>query len=99
FNLKFVWHGDKYRDLIDGYGIGIRQELEGDHRFVPWFNAAPNTNQRLNFFCLIDEIGDMEAMEAVKKFTNADRYPKIPGFKTMSSHFHNEFIMNDVLAG
>lgn len=99
FNLKFVWHGDKYRDLLDGYGIGIRQELEGDHRFVPWFNAPPNTNQRLNFFCLIDEIGDVEAMEAVKKFTNADRYPKIPGFKTMSSHFHNEFIMNVVLAG
>ena len=98
FNLKFVWHGENYRGLLDGYGMGIRQELEGDHRFVPWFNAPPGTKQRLNFFCLINEVGDNEAMEEVKEFTNADRYPKLPGYKTMSSHFHNEFIMNVVLA-
>lgn len=99
FNLKFVWHGDNYRDLLEGYGMGIRQELEGDRRFVPWFNAPPNTKQRLNFFCLIDGGSDNDVMEEVKKFTNADRYPKLPGYKTMSSHFHNEFIMNVVLAG
>lgn len=99
FNLKFIWHGKHYRNMLDGYGIGIRQELQGDRRFVPWFNAPPGTHQRLNFFCLISDAGDAEALGAVKKFTNADRYVKLPGFKTMSSHFHNEFIMNVVLAG
>jgi hypothetical protein len=99
FNLKFIWHGKNYRKMLNGYGIGIRQELEGDRRFVPWFNAPPGTQQRLNFFCLISDTGGDEAIGAVKKFTNADRYVKLPGFKTMSSHFHNEFIMNVVLAG
>lgn len=99
FNLKFIWHGKNYRKMLDGYGIGIRQELEGDRRFVPWFNAPPGTQQRLNFFCLISNEGNIDAIDAVKKFTNSDRYVKLPGFKTMSSHFHNEFIMNVVLAG
>lgn len=99
FNLKFIWHGKGYRNMLQGYGIGIRQELEGDRRFVPWFNSPPGTHQRLNFFCLISDAGDSGAIESVKKFTNADQYVKIPGFKTMSSHFHNEFIMNVVLAG
>ena len=99
FNLKFVWHGKGYRKMLDGYGIGIRQDLQGDRRFVPWFNAPPGTQQRLNFYCLISDEGDTQALNAVKKFTNDDRYAKVPGFKTMSSHFHNEFIMNVVLAG
>ncbi|MES2652552.1 MAG: hypothetical protein V4663_12485 [Bacteroidota bacterium] len=99
FNLKFIWYGNHYRKMLDGYGIGIRQELEGDKRFVPWFNAPPNSLQRLNFFCLLSDAGNAEALNAVKKFTNADQYVKLPGFKTMSSHFHNEFIMNVVLAG
>ena len=98
FNLKFVWYGDKYRDMIDGYGIGIRQDLEGDRRFVPWFNAPPNTGQRLNFFCLLSDGDKADAFASVKRFTNNDSYVKLPGFKTMSSHFHNEFIMNVVLA-
>ncbi len=99
FNLKFVWQGNNYRKMLDGYGIGIRQELEGDKRFVPWFNAPANTKQRLNFFCLISESGNADVLASVKKFTNGDKYQQLPGFKTMSSHFHNEFIMNVVLAG
>jgi hypothetical protein len=98
FNLKFIWHGKHYRNAVEGYGIGIRQELEGDHRYVPWFNAPPGTRQRLNFFCLIGNKGNDEVLAGVKRFTNADRYAAIPGFKTMSSHFHNEFIMNVVRA-
>ncbi|MDX3912953.1 MAG: hypothetical protein QHC79_05385 [Pseudosphingobacterium sp.] len=50
FNLKFTWYGNNYRKMVDGYGIGIRQDLQGDKRFVPWFNAPPGTKQRLNFF-------------------------------------------------
>jgi len=98
FNLKFAWYGNQYRKMLDGYGIGIRQDLQGDKRFVPWFNAPPGTRQRLNFFCLLAETGGQDAFAEVKKFTNNDRYVKLPGFKTMSSHFHNEFIMSVVLA-
>jgi hypothetical protein len=99
FNLKFTWYGNHYRKMVDGYGIGIRQELKGDNRFVPWFNAPPGTKQRMNFFCLLGEAGASDAFASVKKFTHNDSYVKLPGYKTMSSHFHNEFIMSVVLAG
>jgi hypothetical protein len=98
FNLKFVWAGNHYRDLVNGYGIGIRQDLYGDRRFVPWFNAPPGTRQRLNFFVLLSSGKSPMALDEVKKFTNNDRYTALPGYKTMTSHFHNEFIMNVVMA-
>jgi hypothetical protein len=99
FNLRFTWYGSDYRHMMKGYGIGIRQELEGDKRFVPWFNAPPGTKQRLHFFCLLNTESDAAAFTAVKRFTHNDRYVQLPGFKTMSSHFHNEFIMSVVMAG
>ncbi|MGF7075742.1 hypothetical protein [Mucilaginibacter sp. 3215] len=99
FNLKFVWHGNNYRNLLPGFGLGIRQELQGDKRFVPWFNAPPETKQRLNFFCLLGTDGADALLTNVKQFTHDDSYKPLPGYKTMASHFHNEFIMSVVLAG
>lgn len=99
FNLRFTWYGNNYRGLVKGQGIGIRQELQGDKRFVPWFNAPPGTEQRMNFFCLLGVEGNAEAFTAVKRFTHNDTYVKIPGYKTMSSHFHNEFVMKVMMAG
>jgi hypothetical protein len=99
FNLKFAWAGNHYRRLINGYGIGIRQDLFGDRRFVPWFNAPPGTKQRMNFFVFLSSGNASAALTDVKKFTHNDRYVALPGYKTMSSHFHNEFIMKVVLAG
>ncbi|MBO9565759.1 MAG: hypothetical protein J7621_23485 [Niastella sp.] len=96
FNLKFTWHGSNYRDMVKGYGIGIRQDLYGDRRFVPWFNAPPGTRQRLNFFCLLNTQQPANALTEVKKFTHNDRYPSLPGYKKMSSHFHIEHVQ-DVL--
>lgn len=99
FNLKFVWYGNHYRKMVNGFGIGIRQKLEGDNRFVPWFNAPPGTQQRMNFFCWLSIDKAAVALNEVKKFTHDDAYVPLPGYKTMCSHFHNEFIMHVVLAG
>lgn len=98
FNLKFVWYGSNYRDMLKGYGLGIRQELNGDKRYVPWFNAPPDTRQRLNFFCLLGTNGAEALLTNVKKYTHNDSYKALPGFKTLGSHFHNEFIANTVMA-
>ena len=99
FNLKFTWHGSRYRKLVDEYGIGIRQDLYGDKRFVPWFNAPPGTKQRLNFFCLLSAGDAATALADVKKFTHNDSYLPLPGYKRMSSHFHNETVMSVVMKG
>ncbi|WP_115372726.1 CehA/McbA family metallohydrolase domain-containing protein [Adhaeribacter pallidiroseus] len=98
FNLKFTWMGKNYRNLVEDYGIGIRQDLMGDDRYVPWFNAPPKTQQRLNFFCLLSTESPEQTLTQVKQFTHNDTYQPLAGYKTMSSHFHNEFIMKVVLA-
>jgi len=99
FNLRFTWHGSSYRKMIDGYGIGIRQDLYGDNRYVPWFNAPPGTQQRFNFFCWLSTASPSVTLNEVKMFTHNDTYVPLSAYKTMSSHFHNEFIMKVVLAG
>jgi hypothetical protein len=99
FNLKFTWFGNNYRNMLSGFGIGIRQDPLGDRRYVPWFNAPPKTQQRLNFFCLLSTDKAATVLDDVKKFTHNDSYTPLPGYKTFQSHFHNEFIMNVVLAG
>jgi len=99
FNLKFTWKGSNYLNLIPDYGIGIRQDPLGDKRYVPWFNAPPNTKQRLNFFCLLSTGNAAVSLAEVKKFTHNDTYVPLAGYKTMASHFHNEFISDVVLSG
>ena len=99
YNLDFTWFGTNYRSLVPNFGIGIRQDLMGDRRWVPWVNAPPGTQQRLNFFCLLSTDTPANALDEVKRFTHNDKYPVVPGYKTMSSHFHNEFVSKVVLAG
>ncbi len=96
YNLKYVWYGRNYRALVPEYGIGIRHDLMGDRRHVPWFNAPPNTAQRLNFFCLLSTGQDGRAMEEVKRYTHGDAYKPLAAHYTMASHFHTEHI-DDVL--
>ena len=91
FNLKFTWYGTNYRNMLPGYGIGIRQDLYGDHRYVPWFNAPPGTQQRLNFFCMVSLADGSNTLEKTKQFTHGDKFIPLPGYRTMASHFHNEY--------
>ncbi len=99
FNLKFSWYGKNYLDLVPDFGIGIRQEPIGDRRFVPWFNAPPQTQQRLNFFCLASRKNAKATLELVKQFTNNDVFPQLARHKRMATHFHNEFIVQQAMSG
>jgi hypothetical protein len=99
FNLKFTWYGKDYHELIPDFGMGIRQDPLGDNRYVPWFNAPPGTQQRLNFFCLLANGNAERALAEVKAFTHGDAYKPVAGFKTMSTHFHNEFTSEVALSG
>lgn len=96
YNLKYTWYGTDYRSMISEFAIGIRQDLMGDNRHVPWFNAPPNTQQRLNFFVLLSDEKDGKVLDDVKRFTNSDSYKPLKGYYTMASHFHTEHI-DDIL--
>ncbi len=90
FNLKFVWHGKNYGGTGGEYGAGIRQSLEGDKRYSPWFNAPPKTRQELGVFYLITRGDGRQALDAVAKYTRGDRYKPLPGYETFTSHYHVE---------
>ena len=92
-NFGFTWQGRGYRDRVAEAGMGIRQPLNGDNRFVPWFNAPPATKQRLGFF-LLAGASNTRVMNGVKRFTRGDRFKPLPGYKTFTSHYHVEHTLD-----
>jgi hypothetical protein len=87
-NLRTVWYGVGHRRLEDRFGFGIRQFEKGGGSFVPWFNAPPGTAQRLGVFYLLSEGKAQDALEQTLRFTHGDRFPELPGYHTMTSHWH-----------
>jgi hypothetical protein len=87
-NLKTVWYGRNHRGVDSRCGFGIRQAERGGGGFVPWFNAPPGTEQRLGVFFLITRGTGHEALQETLRYTNGDRFPKLPGFRTLTSHWH-----------
>jgi len=92
YNLGFTWHGNDFMDEIPGFGIGIRQALEGDGRWVPWFNAPPGTEQELGIFWLASRDRGEKLFDRVKAYTHGDRFVEVPGHKTFTSHYHIEHV-------
>ncbi len=95
-NFKFVWHGHGFQKLGDSWGFGVRQPPEGDKRFVPWVNAPPRTQQRLSVFYLLSSGKADQALEQVRAFTHGDRFKKLDGFRTFTSHYHIEHTLDFV---
>ena len=55
---------------------------------IPWINAPPATVQRLGVFYMVSDRTPEAALEDVLRFTNRDRFPALPGYKTLTSHWH-----------
>jgi hypothetical protein len=87
-NLKTVWYGRDHRGLDGRFGFGIRQAERGGGSYVPWFNAPPGTDQRLGVFYLLSSGNAEEALADVLRYTHGDRFPKLPGYRTFTSHWH-----------
>ena len=89
-NFGYNWAGHEYLDMIDGFAFGIRQPPVGDRRFVPWVNARPGTLQKLGALIFISELSGHENLELVTRYTRNDSFKPLPGYKTLSSHYHHE---------
>ncbi|MES2694127.1 MAG: hypothetical protein V4773_11690 [Verrucomicrobiota bacterium] len=96
-NLSHAWYGGARNDLMNGYGFGIRQPPEGDRIWVPWVNAPPKTEQRLGIFYLLAATAE-RAVEEVGRFTRNDRYKRLDGYRTFTSHYHIEHTIELVKA-
>ena len=87
-DLKFVWFGDRYRSNAVPFGFGIRQVADGGRPFEPWINAPPGTRQRLGVFYLLTSRNADAAYRETLRYTRDDRFPKLPGHITFTSHYH-----------
>lgn len=87
-NLKYVWYGKTGQEFGGEFGFGIRQNKDGGGNFVPWFNAPPHVPHRLGMFLLISRGDGQQAVQETLRFTQGDRFPKLPGYITMTSHWH-----------
>lgn len=93
-NLKFTWFGDGYREMPAGLGFGIRQPLDGDNRYVPWFDAPAGVEHRLGVFYLLTAGDASAAIADVASYTREDHFKQIPGRRTFTSHYHVEHSFN-----
>ena len=89
-NFKFAWQGKDVGGSTKGFGLGFRQPLDGDNRYVPWFNAPPGTKQRLSAFYVLSSGTGSDAIEAAKRFTHGDQFQPLKGHRTFTSHYHVE---------
>ena len=89
-NFGYNWAGHEYLDMVDGFAFGVRQPPVGDRRFVPWVNAQPGTLQKLGVLIFLSELSGLENLEVVKRYTRNDSFKPLPGYKTLSSHYHHE---------
>jgi hypothetical protein len=87
-NVHTVWAGSGHGKSADQFGVGIRQDEQGGGNFVPWFNAPPKTEQRLQAFSLLTKGNAESALTEVLKFTHGDRFPEVKDHITFTSHYH-----------
>jgi len=83
-NLGFLWH----RAWRGRVGLGVRQFRDENWQFYPWVNAPPGRAQRMGVFFLVSNAATDTALAHVLRYTNGDRFAALPGYKTLSTHWH-----------
>jgi hypothetical protein len=83
-NLGYLWH----RSFRGQVSLGIRQIRDTNWIFYPWMNAPPGTEQRMSMFLMLSGGTPEQALDDVLPYTHRDRFEPLPGYKTVSSHWH-----------
>jgi hypothetical protein len=87
-NLRFAWIGTDHLGFGHPFGFGVRQEPDGKRPFEPWFNAPPDTQQRLGVFYLLSRGKAEIALGQTLRYTHGDHFPFMRGNLTFTSHYH-----------
>jgi hypothetical protein len=94
-NNGFVW----YRKEAEGsFAMGVRQggnaggyEPIWIDRVYALYNAPPGTWQRMAAYLYLSTADAPATREAVLDYTHGDRFPHLPGYQVMATHFHTAF--------
>ena len=89
-NMGYVWfNGWAGRIGPAELDLGVRHPVDdGAGLYYPWINAPPGTVQRLGLFYMVSDRGPVAALDDVLRLTNRDRFPVLPGYHTLTSHWH-----------
>jgi hypothetical protein len=55
------------------------------------YNAPPGTMQRMAVYYYLSASGSRQTQQQVMAYTHNDSYKPVPGFKTVTGHFHLDF--------
>jgi len=55
------------------------------------YNAPPGTMQHMAVFYYLSATGSHQTLQQVMAYTHDDAYKPVPGFKTVTGHFHLDF--------
>ena len=94
-NLGYPWHSS-YRGEAS---IGIRQLADDNLPFYPWMNAPPKTLQRMSIFYLLSTREAATVLRETLPYTNQDRFPDLPGYRKLATHWHFAYTVQSMLKG
>jgi len=102
-NLGYVW----YRKASDKtFAFGVRHADREEGYNPAWingvfalYNAPPGTWQRMAVYFYLSPSDARACRESVMAYTHGDRYPPLPGYKTLVTHFHVAFTKELMDAG
>jgi hypothetical protein len=83
-NMGFVWA----RSFRGAAALGIRQLPDENWIFYPWMNAPPGTMQRMAMFLQVSTGEAAPLLDEVARYTHRDRFPAVPGYRTLAPHWH-----------
>lgn len=94
-NMGYLWH-TAWRGNVS---LGIRQLPDDNTNYYPWMNAPPGTLQHMGMFLLLDDREPKAVIDQVLRYTNADRFEALPGYRTVSSHWHLAYTVQAMAKG
>jgi hypothetical protein len=63
------------------------------YKNYPWFNAPPGTVQEMRMFLLVSDQDMRQTLDHVLRYTHRDHFQKVPGYITVSGHYHEAYFM------
>ena len=94
-NQGYVW-----RSTWDGFkSLGVRQWPDDNTEANTWFNAPPGTEQRMAVFVLLSDQPPGAVLSDVLAYTHRDRFPSVPGYITLTAHWHQAYTVQAMVYG
>ena len=90
-NMGYVWfHGWAGRSGRGELGLGVRHPVDdgAGQSIIPGSTPRPARSSASACSIVVSDRPPEATLEDVLRFTNRDRFPALPGYKTLTSHWH-----------